>query len=360
LCKNNVRILSSRAFATGQQPFKIDDKFDDYEDITLSEELFDKKALEPPIEITGKPGDYASQLFTAASMLDALDAVENDFNWLLEASKNAPLFQQFLLSGLPDKSTTRKLLQGVLKGANLHRLTQAFLVTKLLMTNELKFLPDVAAAYIQLMKAHRKEVKVAFTFASLPDKDFLSRQIERVKKYRLEPDATPNWEFKINPDLIGGFVLEIGTNFTANFAVSYIFHLMQMQFRQVEDKWERVKPQGLNLESVDTSKVLAALQNTQVSADDPLQFLKNLKEKEAIESFDFEKLKTAKHLDLAQYEKSLLQKIPENDEAAKQSVKDKIRELKLLQKFDTSLLGVLTKKYNPDAYQKYQDIFAHA
>jgi len=36
----------------------------------------------------------------------------------------------------------------------------------------------------------------------------------------------------------------------------------------------------------------------------------SLQEKEAIESFDFEKLKTAKHLDLAQYEKSLLQKIP--------------------------------------------------
>jgi len=35
------------------------------------------------------------------------------------------------------------------------------------MTNELKFLPDIAAAYIQLMKAHRKEVKVAFTFASV-------------------------------------------------------------------------------------------------------------------------------------------------------------------------------------------------
>jgi len=50
--------------------------------------------VQPPIEITGKPGDYASLLFMTASMLDALDAVENDFNWLLEASKNAPLFQQ--------------------------------------------------------------------------------------------------------------------------------------------------------------------------------------------------------------------------------------------------------------------------
>lgn len=35
-----------------------------------------------------------------------------------------------------------------------------------------------------------------FFCSQLPDKDFLTRQIERVKKYRLEADATPMWEFK--------------------------------------------------------------------------------------------------------------------------------------------------------------------
>jgi hypothetical protein len=93
-------------------------------------------------------------------------------------------------------------------------------VTELLEAGELKLIPDIAAVYAQIMKAHRKEVPVVFTFASvcnrslvclfptlahvvssrfalqLPDKDFLSRQIERVKKYRLDADSTPIWEFK--------------------------------------------------------------------------------------------------------------------------------------------------------------------
>lgn len=92
----------------------------------------------------------------------------------------------------------RKLLQGVLKGADFHRLTQKFLgttclalpahhppppapcadsdpprgrltpaVTELLEAGELKLVPDIAAVYAQIMKAHRKEVPVVFTFASV-------------------------------------------------------------------------------------------------------------------------------------------------------------------------------------------------
>jgi F0F1-type ATP synthase delta subunit len=368
---------SSRTLATQQKKgestpssapaFKIDDKFDEYEDVTATNEQVEKNYREPPVQVTsGKHGELASTLYATASVLDAVEAVERDLQWLVEATQTIPMFQQFVTSGLPDKRVTRKLLQGVLKGAEFHRLTQKFLVKELLEAGELKLIPDIATVYAQIMKAHRKEVPVVFTFASLPDKDFLSRQIERVKKYRLDADATPIWEFRINPALIGGFTVEVGSSYKGNFALSTQFDHMRQQLKQAEDKWERVRPKDLQINLFDTS----ALANIS-----PASFGKSAQELledvvpaeleqtivDQVAKLDLEKLKTIKQLDLAQHEKNLLKKfnITDTDAEGKRKVKAKIDELKQYKEMDTSLIGEVLKKHQPETYKKYQALFAH-
>jgi len=404
---NAARLITSRGFAqtvVSQQKkgetaeaapvFKIDEEFDDYKDVTTTNQQIEENYREPPVQPTGKHGEFATTLYATASVLGAVEEVERDLQWLVDASQTVPMFQQFLSSGLPDKKITRKLLQGVLKGADLHRLTQKFLVTELLEAGELKLVPDIAAAYAQIMKAHRKEVNVVFTFASLPDKDFLARQIERVKKYRLEADSTPVWQFKINPALIGGFVVEVGSSYKANFAVATQFEHMRQQLKQAEEKWERVKPKDLQIDLFDTSNLFAPLQDVKLTrADldktvgevfgnkglslDALTLEQTVKqvledaqrelgadyEKQVLEKvrdLDFEKLKTIKQLDLAQHEKNLIKKhnIADNDTEGKRKVKAKIEELKQFKELDTTTIAEVLKKHQPETYKKYQAVFA--
>jgi len=400
-----ARLVSARGFSqtlvtqqkkgeptgTAAPVFKIDEEFDDFKDVTASNEQVEKNYREPPVQVTsGKHGEFASTLYATASVLNAVEDVERDLKWLVDASQTVPMFQQFLSSGLPDKKVMRKLLQGVLKGADFHRLTQKFLVTELLEAGELKLVPDIAAVYAQIMKAHRKEVPVVFTFASLPDKDFLSRQIERVKKYRLDADSTPIWEFKINPALIGGFTVEVGSSYKGNFALATQFEHMRQQLKQAEDKWERVRPKDLQLGEFDTSVLFSPLESIKFTPADLNKTIGEvLGDKKDIfgsadlettvqdvlgssgdfeknilvqaKQLDFDKLKTIKELDLAQHEKNLMKKhnIADNDAEGKRRVKAKIEELKRYKALDTSFIGDVLKKHQPETYKKYQSVFTH-
>jgi hypothetical protein len=271
------------------------------------------------------------------------------------------------------------------------------LVTELLEAGELKLIPDIAAVYAQIMKAHRKEVPVVFTFASLPDKDFLSRQIERVKKYRLDADSTPIWEFKINPALIGGFTVEVGSSYKGNFALATQFEHMRQQLKQAEDKWERVRPKDLQINGFDTSNLFAPLNNIKITpADlnktvgdvlgnkqgdlDSFTLQKTIQQAmedaqrdlglsgdyeknvlEQVRNLDFDKLQTIKQLDLAQHEKNLMKKhnITDNDAEGKRKVKAKIEQLKRFKELDTSFIGEVLKKHQPETYKKYQAVFTH-
>jgi hypothetical protein len=42
---------------------------------------------------------------------------------------------------------------------------------------------------------------------------------------------------QINPALIGGFVVEVGSSYKANFAVATQFDHMRQQLKQAEEKW---------------------------------------------------------------------------------------------------------------------------
>jgi len=329
------------------------------------------------------------------------------------------------------------------------------------------------------MKVHRKETPVVFTFASLPDKDFLARQIERVKKYRLAPDDTPIWEFRINPALLGGHVVEVGNSFKANFALSAQYDYHKAQLKQAEEKWERTRPKELNLgefgqkhlmgdlpqfkeadldkplsqvlkgnanelglssedlESTVAEAVGKSIKNSGIHFDkdtlkafgvdvdrvrselveklakgrdrkvaeravesilakqlealnagdvegaslkaqanriryqlaafgvDPRQVASQSPEQteaeiqQRLRNLDFKKLEEINRLDLIKYEKSLLEQqgISENDKEGLKKVRAKIDRLRRVQTVDTQLVGEALKKYQPETYKQYQQIF---
>ena len=45
---------------------------------------------------SGKHGEFASTLYATASVLNAVEDVERDLKWLVDASQTIPMFQQVL------------------------------------------------------------------------------------------------------------------------------------------------------------------------------------------------------------------------------------------------------------------------
>jgi hypothetical protein len=47
------------------------------------------------VQVTsGKHGEFASTLYATASVLNAVEDVERDLKWLIDASQTVPMFQQ--------------------------------------------------------------------------------------------------------------------------------------------------------------------------------------------------------------------------------------------------------------------------
>jgi len=202
-----------------RQEWKVDDKVDDYKDVTPSPEDMQSKYVPPPIEVPGKAGEIAGNWYSTANLLNALDAVEKDLKWVQQTLQEVPSFAQFLEVSTLNKDTVKKVLQGALKGAGLHRLTQKFLVVDLVDAGELYLLPEIIPKYLNIMRAHRKEVNVTVTFASLPDKQFLNNVVDRISKYKLKPEQNPKWKFRINPEILGGYQVTAPNLFTYDFSV---------------------------------------------------------------------------------------------------------------------------------------------
>jgi hypothetical protein len=62
--------------------------------------------------------------------------------------------------------------------------------------------------------------------------------------------------------------VEVGSNYKGNFALSSQFDLMRQQLKQAEDKWERVRPKDLHINSFDTSNLFAPLSGIKITAAD--------------------------------------------------------------------------------------------
>jgi F0F1-type ATP synthase delta subunit len=220
----------------------VDTQVDDYKDVYASDEDIERKYQKAPVEVFGKPGEIASTWYSTAIVMDALEAVERDLRWLLKSKDSIPAFAQFLEIKTLPKDQMKKILQGALKGAGFHRLTQKLLVQNLIDEGELHLAPEVAAKFLDIMRAHRKEVDVTLTFASLPDKKFMENVMDRIKKYKLRDGQQPVWKFKINPELLGGYHATAPQLFTYDFTVKAQNEQLKEWHKNFESFIEKEKP----------------------------------------------------------------------------------------------------------------------
>ena len=168
---------------------------------------------------------YAKSLIDLAIEKGQLEQVFADMQWLQAVSKSNKDFVNLLRSPIIKPDTKKKILSAVTAG-KLGELVAAFnnlLITKGRESN----LPEIANAFVDQYKKYKNIQVIKLTTAE-PVSDALKNAIvAQVKKTAGFQNI--ELEEKVNPDLIGGFVLQVGDQLV-DASISYDLRTIAKQF----------------------------------------------------------------------------------------------------------------------------------
>jgi len=152
-------------------------------------------------------GRYASALFDLASENGTVTAVESDLDKLAAALAESGELALLTTNPKVTRSAAQQALAGVAKVLGLSELTQNFLGV-LAQNRRLGQLPAVIRAFRAIAAAQRGEVSAEVTSAhALSD-----AQLEGLKaKLTAREGRTVKLSTKVDPDLLGGLVVTIGS-----------------------------------------------------------------------------------------------------------------------------------------------------
>lgn len=168
---------------------------------------------------------YAKSLIDLSLEKGQLEQVYQDMQWLQTACKSSRDFLNLLRSPVIKADTKRKVLEAVTAG-KLSELTAGF-IRLLVSKGRESNLPEIAAAAIDLYKVHKNIYTVQLTTAAPVDSAVRAAIVEQVKKSAGVQHI--ELEEKVNPDIIGGFVLQLGDKLV-DASISYDLRAIAKQF----------------------------------------------------------------------------------------------------------------------------------
>jgi len=168
---------------------------------------------------------YAKSLLDLSVEKDQLEKVYADMLWLQGVCKSNRDFVNLLRSPIIKSDTKGKIVSAVTDG-NISELTAAFnrlLVTK---TRE-SYLPEIIAAFIAAYKEKKGIKTIQLTTAVTASEELKKAIVEQVKKSA--GFTKVELEEKVDPALIGGFVLQIDDQLV-DASVAYDLRSIAKQF----------------------------------------------------------------------------------------------------------------------------------
>ncbi|RYO82209.1 hypothetical protein DL766_006840 [Monosporascus sp. MC13-8B] len=168
--------------------------------------------VKPPIAVYGVDGTYATALYTAAVKTSTLEPTAKALTSLGDLyardAKLAAILETPTLSDA-DKSAIVAELQKSLGGAANNETVKNFLAT-LAENNRLGILKGVVDKFAEIISASRGEVELVVTSAQQLDNKTLNRLETAVSKSRYSQGKKLKVRNEVNPDILGGLIVEIG------------------------------------------------------------------------------------------------------------------------------------------------------
>lgn len=149
---------------------------------------------------------YAQSLIDLALEQGQLEAVQADMKWLQDVCKQNRDFVNMLRSPIIKADAKQKIVAAV-TDKNISTLTASF--NKLVISKGREnMLPEIANAFIEAYKKHKGIHTLKLTTASPISEGTRQALVDQVKKTTGFQHV--ELEERVNPDLIGGFVLQVG------------------------------------------------------------------------------------------------------------------------------------------------------
>ena len=168
---------------------------------------------------------YAKSLIDLAIEKDQLENVFADMQWLQAVCKSNRDFVNLMCSPIIKADTKKKIVEAITKG-NIGEMTAGFmrlLITKGRESN----LPEIVNAFISAYKHHKNIQVIKLTSASPLSEAMKKAILDQVRKSA--GFEKMELEEMIDPDLIGGFVLQVGDKLV-DASVAYDLREIARQF----------------------------------------------------------------------------------------------------------------------------------
>ncbi|KAF7117801.1 hypothetical protein CNMCM5793_007003 [Aspergillus hiratsukae] len=171
--------------------------------------------VKPPVALFGVDGTYATALYTASAKSAALDQTSKALSSLAQTFKADRKLTNIIAAPTLTAGDKQQIIQELQKiaGSDKGDIIKNFLQT-LAENNRLGLLEGICEKFETLMGAHRGEMEVTITSAQPPSQELDNKTINRlekaVSKYELSQGKKLKVVTKVNPDIVGGLVLEIG------------------------------------------------------------------------------------------------------------------------------------------------------
>lgn len=179
-----------------------------------------QQLVKPPVQVFGIDGRYACALYSAASKLKQLPAVEKELVKFQQQMKTDLKFKEFIQNPTLKRQLKSDALKQVATKLSLSPPT-ANLVTLLAENGRLKHLNGVINAFKIIMAAERGEVPCEVITATALDEP-TSKELEAALKGHLKNDQKLLLNVKVDPSIIGGMIISIGDKYVDMSTVSKI------------------------------------------------------------------------------------------------------------------------------------------
>jgi len=166
----------------------------------------------PPVPLFGVDGTYASALYTAAAKQSTLDPTSKAINSLHQVLKADPKLQVILHAPMLSESDRSQIIAELEKhtgGVDKSGTVKNFLAA-LVEHNRLGLLEGICEKFGTLMSAARGELELLVTSASKLDDKLIKRLEAAIAKSEYSQGKKLKTVTKVNPDILGGLVVEIG------------------------------------------------------------------------------------------------------------------------------------------------------
>ncbi|KAK6500702.1 ATP synthase F0 subcomplex subunit OSCP atp5 [Arthrobotrys conoides] len=167
----------------------------------------------PPVALYGIDGTYASSLYIASAKTSTLDTVDKSLKSLKTLLDKDPKLTSVISSPTLSASDKSSLIAEIAKAVPGASGDKNFknLLEVLAENNRLGLLGGIAEKFGVLMGAHRGEVEAIITSAQALDQKTIGRLEAAIGKSKyIQQGQKLKVVNKVNPEVLGGLVVEIG------------------------------------------------------------------------------------------------------------------------------------------------------